>query len=686
MNNSSSKLQYRPEIDGVRALAVIAVIINHFNSEVLPSGFLGVDIFFVISGFIITSRLLGNVSNSKWEFIINFYKRRIKRLLPALLFYVLVMSLLISLFSSNPATILYTGFSSIFGLSNLFLITQSTNYFSDPSKLNVFTHTWSLGVEEQFYFIFPLIVWLSGYGRVKQARNGDFKLLIVISILSVISLIFFIYSHNQQNKLYDAIAYFSTISRFWELGIGILISLVLNETKKIRIKHKILKKYIIYLVTIMIVMCFMVPKEHILVSTLLVVLLTCILIISFDHSSNYNVYINKYIVIIGKMSYSLYLWHWGVISLSHWTIGIQWWTIPFQIILISIMSYISYHLIEMRLRHGSWFGASPLGTIGYGLSFSSMSAIVVLLLARPLAGKLFINQDEIPTLRRQVIDGNLIECDYYKSRKSFNPEVDTLDCSYQPKLAEWSGRTVYYLGNSHAGHLSGLISNLRYTTDLRQTIFFMGGVPNPPIPVDYYASNEWDWRSIDASTQHNISDYVLSTAAKSGDIVVYSNSINSIFSANYSLNPNNQLLRMDYWFSELQKYAIKANNRGIDLVVFLPTPRFYSSIDQDFNTENCYSFWFSSPLQKDCMFYESRSKILNDTKVITNRLYEFSKKWDNVHLFDPFSVLCPSTNEKCSSIVNGKVAYFDKTHLNNYGSSLLAEPFRYFISEEIDTK
>ena len=127
MNISNFSRLYRPEIDGIRAFAVISVIINHLNKDLLPSGYLGVDIFFVISGYVITSSLIRRKSSNFWGFIIDFYSRRIKRILPALLFFSLVMSLFITLFNAQPIVDLRTGLASLFGLSNLYL--QDLRYF-----------------------------------------------------------------------------------------------------------------------------------------------------------------------------------------------------------------------------------------------------------------------------------------------------------------------------------------------------------------------------------------------------------------------------------------------------------------------------------------------------------------------------------------------------------------------------
>ena len=141
---------YQPEIDGLRAFAICAVIINHFNKAILPGGFLGVDIFFVISGYLITSSLLKKQNNNFRLFLNNFYERRIKRIFPSLLTFIVIASISICFFNEDSINSLRTGIAALFGISNLYLIKVSVDYFSQIPELNIFTHTWSLAVEEQF--------------------------------------------------------------------------------------------------------------------------------------------------------------------------------------------------------------------------------------------------------------------------------------------------------------------------------------------------------------------------------------------------------------------------------------------------------------------------------------------------------------------------------------------------------
>ena len=326
------KHYYRPEIDGLRALAVIAVVVNHLNSNVLPSGYLGVDIFFVISGFVITASLAGNSRKNLSDFVIGFYARRIKRLIPALVFFVAINSILICLFNPNPRFSIETGLASLFGFSNLYLLKASTDYFAPSTELNVFVHTWSLGVEQQFYLLFPFLVWFSGFRKTTQ--KGAKKLIITTGILSVASLISFIYL----NQVDQPAAYFLTSSRLWEIGAGCLLFMGTNGQNNHIRRTRFFFGFLDFsslAILISIAATLFMPVQFTVLATVSVVLLTTILI-AYLRPDNFvcRLLSCKLITYIGVLSYSLYLWHWAVIALSHWTIGVYWWSLPFQITII----------------------------------------------------------------------------------------------------------------------------------------------------------------------------------------------------------------------------------------------------------------------------------------------------------------------------------------------------------------
>ena len=345
MNQNISKNLYRPEIDGLRAFAVIAVIINHFNFTLFPSGYLGVDIFFVISGYVITSSISSKKQrNGFFEFLSDFYSKRIKRLIPALVFYVISISLIVSFLIPENEVILRTGVSSLFGLSNFYLLKHSTDYFAQTTALNPFTHTWSLGVEEQFYFFFPILIWISGFS--KGEKNSKNNLLFITILISIISLIIFFYFYRQNLS----IAYFLMPTRFWELSAG---SIAFLHTKNFLKNNNQIPKIPSFILLLSLFVIISLPKEMGLIGTITIVLISILLIISIKKNSfTYKILTSKVALFIGSISYSLYLWHWGVLSLSKW-IGINntFLNNIFLLITISLVSIISFLFIENTFRY-----------------------------------------------------------------------------------------------------------------------------------------------------------------------------------------------------------------------------------------------------------------------------------------------------------------------------------------------
>jgi len=363
---------YRPEIDGLRAIAVIAVIINHFNRELLPGGHLGVDIFFVISGYVISASLGRQNSSSLSEFITSFYARRIKRLLPALLISGLVSAVLICLINPKPDLDIKTGIFSLFGAANLWLYGQSSNYFDKPAELNIFTQTWSLGVEEQFYFVFPLLVWLSGFSQSR--KHGKRNLAIITMILFCISLLLNIYL-NRSNQ---PAAFYLMPSRFWELAAGCLSLLAITQWPQLKEKLKWIPPELA-VVLIMIILHRVVKTSE----SIGIVALTSLLLIRLRPSDfTYKLLCTKILQWLGKISYSLYLWHWVILVFSRWTIGIHAWTIPIQVGLILATASLSYHHIEKPFRHSRWSSTNSQ-TLLYGVGGMILGSAIMLVALIP---------------------------------------------------------------------------------------------------------------------------------------------------------------------------------------------------------------------------------------------------------------------------------------------------------------
>ena len=370
----------------MRAFAVIAVIINHFNKDLLPSGYLGVDIFFVISGYVITSSLAGRESKNFLDFLTGFYERRIKRLVPALVVFVLITSILISLFNPDPGVALGLGWRSLFGISNINLYRSSTDYFAESTELNPFTHTWSLGVEEQFYLLFPFLIWFSGFGqqKVRGARN----LFIWVGALTVASLISFInlYQVNQPA------AYFLMPPRFWEMAAGCLIFIGFKKRAKI---EQALEQVPPLLVVAAMVGVMFLPVSAAVPATISIVALSAVLIACLKSgTAAYELLTLEKVVYLGLISYSLYLWHWSILSISRWTIGIHWWTVPIQVFLIVTAGTASFLLVETPFR-GRICLLQKWKTILGGICLSIIAASFCFALGKTLGNHLFLGIKKI---------------------------------------------------------------------------------------------------------------------------------------------------------------------------------------------------------------------------------------------------------------------------------------------------
>lgn len=637
--------RYRLEIDGLRAFAVIAVIINHFDKDLLPSGYLGVDIFFVISGYVITSSLSGRESKSFVDFLLGFYERRIKRLVPALVVLVLVTSLLICLFNPEPRASLTTGVTSLFGFSNLYLFKESTDYFAPSTEFNPFTHTWSLGVEEQFYLLFPFLIWFSGFGR--QAQNGARNLFLWIGALTVASLTGFIYLYQSNQPA----AYFLMPLRFWEMAAGCLV--LVGFQKRAQIEQALERMPPILVLTAIVGVMFM-PTSFAATATVLIVVLSVFLLACLKSgTAAFAALTNRSIVYLGQLSYSLYLWHWVVLSIARWTIGVTPWSTPFLVVAVVAISIVSYQFIEFPLRRCHWFSAR-WKSISSALAFLTLAAATVLLLAKNGASQALYLGKASNSVRAEK-QGTQV-CDA-KSR-----------------------RQIAILGDSHADQLNKVFSTPLLSCDYAAKAFNHGIYP--PIPAQLVNSDGEKRRPEDVLSQyHKISDQydaILAKRPRRGVLVVSNRylcrlsrdcySIQLKWKTNYFYSESGGLIgevqAQDAYIRKLLDVAVKMQNKDITMVVVMPTPEIKNL------PPLCRKEWFRRRLPEGCTVdphtWRSRAHF---KKLLESRLAAAK----NIIIYDPWNRLCKS-DEKCASLDPSSLS--DATHISARGANEIAASFR----------
>jgi len=343
------KLKYRPEIDALRAIAVMAVIIYHakiyfLGNLILPGGFLGVDIFFVISGYLISSLIFRELVETKSFSFKNFYERRARRILPALFLVILVSIpfawkyILPTSFVDYAKSILYSiGFGS-----NFYFYLSGQLYGAESGLLKPLLHTWSLAIEEQYYIVFPLL-FLIIYNYFKN------KIIIIIFTIAISSLIFSEYL----TEVNASLNFYILLSRSWELLIGTLIFLLEFFKKKKTIN--IYNNFFILGGLMLIMSSFFLFESadgHPNIKSIYPIMGVSLVI----YFSSAEVFVtrllsNRIIVGVGLISYSLYLWHYPIFAFSR----IAYFTkniFDYSLVALAlfILSILTYFFIEKPFR------------------------------------------------------------------------------------------------------------------------------------------------------------------------------------------------------------------------------------------------------------------------------------------------------------------------------------------------
>ncbi|WP_295780601.1 acyltransferase family protein [uncultured Microbacterium sp.] len=355
----SRSVRILPEIQGLRAVAVALVVLFHLWPNRLPGGFVGVDVFFVISGFLITAHLLREVERTGRVRVIQFWGRRIRRLLPASLFVLAmigVATFFVGPLSAWPTIFRHIAASSVY-VENWALAADSVDYWAQAVAAPPTQHYWSLSVEEQFYFVWPIV--FAAVALAVRAARGRFLGLARV-VLGVIVLASFAYSvwYSATNP---SVAYFSTFTRAWEFGLGGMLALVgLTELRLGALPRAIIGWVGIALIALAALIIRSSDPFPGAIALLPVVGTVAVILAgttgargSFDAAASW-----RPVQFIGDVSYSVYLWHWPLIVMLPWVLGPLSTALKLAIIVASvILAYATKRFIEDPARNATWLTA-----------------------------------------------------------------------------------------------------------------------------------------------------------------------------------------------------------------------------------------------------------------------------------------------------------------------------------------
>jgi peptidoglycan/LPS O-acetylase OafA/YrhL len=431
------KISYRPDIDGLRAIAVLLVVLFHININLIPGGYIGVDIFFVISGFLITKIIHNEISSGKFS-ITNFYVRRARRIIPALTSTIIVTSIFatVMLYPSELVDYAKSAIASALFSANIYFF-SSLNYFSPSADEIPLLHLWSLGVEEQFYILFP--IFLIAVAKVRMSAVATTCALLVASVTASAYML----------ESTPSAAFYLLPFRAFEILIGSVIALALMRYTPSR-----KSSFILCLTGLLGIAFASAMYTHATKFPGLAALLPCVaaaLIIVAGKNSDTTlsrVLGNRVLVFVGKISFSLYLVHWPIIVfLKRYNPDIT--NLQFTVIAFSLsmlLAALNFQIIEKPFRHHR-------GKEGNSSVLLSASAALLLMVS---AGIIVVSNNGFEDNSNTQINKTLSYLkydwseDYHSGTCFLNPEQVPSSVDISSCLPSLTGKKVMIWGDSHA--------------------------------------------------------------------------------------------------------------------------------------------------------------------------------------------------------------------------------------------
>ncbi len=625
-------VNYRPDIDGLRAIAILLVVGFHFFPEKIASGFIGVDIFFVISGYLITSIIVNEAKLQKFN-LKSFYVKRIRRIFPALIV-VLLATLASGYFFLLPDEYQQLGnhtFASSFFIQN-FALLKEVGYFDNAAESKPLLHLWSLSIEEQFYILWPVVLLIA----IKLKLRLQYLAFFLIGISFFLNLREINVHHNPINS------FFLPQTRFWEILAGALLAIqefnLTYSQKEQKFQFENIKSTLGFI--ILAIGLLIITKQNYPGYQALIPVIGACLIISSRPQSIPNSYLlnNRILISIGLISFPLYLWHWSILSITQ-VVHTEHLSLLIKLLLITIsfaLAWATYQFIEIPLR-----------------KINASAKLIIAILATALIGFLIARYDGIPqrsintplTPIKNINDRGLIghhnfmvhlNNNFYpctpekilKSSELFNKNIPTC---FQSKKS--SNKDIALIGDSHA---ESMFLGLATIFQDKNWVYYIKG--NAPV-----LKNSLFKEIFNEITQ----DQNIKT------VVIIANWMTKITQVPNGSSFEDQL-------SATVKYFID-NNKEVILVT--DVPNFTRDMTTCFLVRKSKKNDFSC-IEKNSTFkihHQKLLKVFNQIKLNNNK----------VKIIDTFKLFCQ--DESCQTIQDEQLLFRDNNHLNIAGSIYIAK-------------
>ena len=615
---------YRADIEGLRALAVVLVILYHYEVPGITGGFIGVDVFFVISGFVITQLLQRAFEKGTFRFR-DFYARRIRRLVPLFLLVSTVTFLMISPFYIGDAYYIFakSWLSSLVGLSNIYYFQELSQYFAPETRSLSLLHTWSLAVEEQFYLIWPLALYLAY--RFGKGRDGHWPFRITLAGTFALS-VYLASAH-------PAAAYYLLPARLFEFMLGTGVALFSRQLPALNR-----------------------PSAEILAGLgLAMIIATGLLLTKHDHFPGYNalwptlgtamvIYAGLHqtrtltarllslpvMVFLGGISYSLYLWHWPPVALLHYQLIELTWANRLGLILVVVaLSWLSYRFVENRYRHRPWSFKKSFMVFIFVPLLIIWAIQSTIRIADDLSFRISEERRELYTIIAQNNAADLYKRCFKGDPTEFNKGKACL-FGAEPENGQPDAMLI---GDSHAIALLGFVEQL---IGERHSMLVVTRASTPFVIPEHSANAFGD----PEKTERNIA---LAEYLQQRPMTVF---VNAWWSA---------YLQSDAF----QRYFVDTvdwlHSQGHNVILIEDVPELPSSSYAECLLKN----------MDDCSIdaVEAEAQLSN-----FNRFKQtVQARFPDITWINPKKVLCDES--RCQTVLNGIPLYRDESHLNHVGST-----------------